>query len=250
MVIGHISPTFAFDRDSAFGISQKAIGLRLDNYQFQSTDGRTVRIDDYKGKPLVISLIYTSCYHICPTTTKHLQEVVNKARKALGEDSFNVLTIGFDVFRDTPIMMEKFRNQQNVNDEYWQFLSSDTATIDHLSKQLGFLYETSPHGFDHLIQATVLDAESTIVQQVYGMQFETPILIEPLKRLVFGNNAESDIITTLSDKIRLFCTVYDPGMDRYRLDYSLFIGMFIGFMSVFILGFNLIREWRKTLRSS
>ena len=34
----------------------------------------------FNGKPLVLSLLYTSCYHICPMTTRHLSKVVEKAR--------------------------------------------------------------------------------------------------------------------------------------------------------------------------
>ena len=57
---------------------------------------------------MVLSLIYTSCYHICPTVTTNLARIVNIAREALGEDSFSVLTIGFDTPVDTPDRMREF----------------------------------------------------------------------------------------------------------------------------------------------
>jgi large-conductance mechanosensitive channel len=45
--------------------------------------------------------------------------------------------------------------------------------------------------------------------------------------------------------VKLFCTTYDPANDRYRLDYSLFIGMFIGFLIIASGVFYLVRELRR-----
>ena len=49
---------------------------------------------EYAGKPLIVSLIYTSCYHICPTTTQHIAAVVRKARKVLGAVGARVIDAG------------------------------------------------------------------------------------------------------------------------------------------------------------
>ena len=55
-----------------------------------------------------------------------------------------------------------------------------------LANNLGFLYFASAKGFDHLMQTTVVDANGKIYRQVYGMTFDTPLLVEPLKELVLG----------------------------------------------------------------
>ena len=47
-----------------------------------------------------------------------------------------------------------------------------------MSSQLGFLFEKNAAGFDHLIQASVIDADGKVIQQVYGMKFDIPLLIE------------------------------------------------------------------------
>ena len=235
-----------FDRDQAYSISQAAIGRTVGFHQFQKPDGELISLDDLRGKPLVISLIYTSCYHICPTTTQHLRKVVNKARAALGTENFNVVTIGFDTFRDTPQMMQFFADRQQISEANWFFLSGDQETIDSLTKQLGFIYYPTANGFDHLIQATVLDAAGEVYLQVYGMKFDTPLLVEPLKRLAL-NDQGAGFFTALTNQVKLFCTIYDPAQDKYRIDYSIFIGTFIGLLCVGVLGFQLVKEWRFTL---
>jgi protein SCO1/2 len=242
------NPVSKFDEKAALTLSQGVIGKEIGNVTLTTADGRQVHLSDFRGKPLVISLIYTSCYHICPTTTQHLAKVVRTARDALGPDSFRVLSIGFDVPNDIPAAMRRFAQDQNLNIPQWEFLSADAGTMQGLIPQLGFIYFSAPHGFDHLIQATVIDAQGKIYRQVYGMNFDTPLLVEPLKELVFGAPTTPSLFSGLSNKIKLFCTVYDPTSDKYRFDYSIFMGIIIGLSSIGAVVFFLVREWRRGRR--
>jgi protein SCO1/2 len=243
------SPPPVFDQQAALTISQGAIGNRIGDLAFTAGDGRRVRLSDFRGKPLVISLIYTSCYHICPTTTQHLAKGVRIARAALGPDSFSVLTIGFDSANDTPAAMQRFAREQGVNLPQWDFLSADPTTMESVSRDFGFISYRAPHGFDHLIQATIIDAQGKIYRQVYGMKFEIPLLVEPLKELIFGMPAGPSLLSSVSNRIKLFCTVYDPASGEYRIDYSLFLEIIIGLSSIGVVSFFLIREWRRNRRN-
>jgi len=244
------APVVDFDEASALEISQGAIGRALESYQLRDGEGRPVRLEQYRGKPLVVSLIYTSCAHVCPTTTRHLAGVVRKARAALGEESFHVVTIGFDTPNDTPEAMRAFARQQGAQTAGWDFLSADAATIDRLSGNLGFLYRASPRGFDHLVQATLVDAEGRIRAQVYGMTFDTPQMVEPLKRMVLGEAPAPTALHGAWNKVRLFCTTYDPASDSYRFDYSLFVGIVIGMLIVGSGIAFLVREFLRNRRPS
>ena len=106
-----------FDYDQALALSQAAIGKPVSDVQFTASDGRRVTFGEFRGKPLVVSLVYTSCYQICPMTTRFLSEVVDKARGALGDDSFAIAVIGFDTQVDTPVAMQYFANNQGVGDK-------------------------------------------------------------------------------------------------------------------------------------
>jgi len=237
--------TKSADDKSTLSISQAAIGKMLGDYTLKQPDGTAFELKTLRGKPVVISLIYTSCYHICPTTTRHLASVVRKARSALGDDSFVVLTIGFDVDRDKPEVMARFAAEQAVDMGGWYFLSMDSDTMTGLTRDLGFIFKPSAMGFDHLIQASIIDAQGRVYRQVYDMKFSTPMLIEPLKQLVYGKPGTSSVVDHLENRIRLFCTVYDPKTDRYIFDYSMFIGMIIGITTLLAFAWIIFREWRR-----
>jgi len=237
-----------FDREQALAESQAAIGRSVAEHLFYGTDGTVRRLSDYAGKPLVISLVFTSCHHICPTTTQNLAKVVRKARKALGDGSFSVVTIGFDTVHDTADAMRTFAREQNVAIDGWDFLATDAGTIDALSRELGFQFQPTGGGFDHLIQSTIVDARGVVFRQVYGIEFDTPHLIEPLKVLVFGEDPTHSLLDQVTARVRLFCTVYDPTSDTYRFDYSIFVGLVVGIVMGALFVVLLIREWRHRKR--
>jgi protein SCO1/2 len=239
-----------YDPDRALQISQAAVGRQIGDHQFFDTLNRPVGLHDYAGKPLLISMIFTSCHHVCPMTTKHLDTAVQAARDALGEDGFEVVTIGFDTAKDTPDAMRAFAREQGVDAAGWRFLSGSKETVEALTAELGFIFFPTPRVFDHLNQVTVIDRNSVVYNQVYGVTFELPWLVEPLKQLVF-NRPESagHLVAGLVDRVRLFCTVYNPASGRYEIDNSLFIQIAIGFMIVISVALYLWRGFRPSRNS-
>ncbi len=235
-----------FDYDMALKLSQGAIDNQVGNHAFTKADGKRITLSDLRGKPLVLSMIYTSCYQICPMTTRHLSKVVEKARDALGVDSFSVAIVGFDTQFDKPKTMQHFAGKQGISDRGWQLLSIAQGDIESLSKDIGFSYFPSSTGFDHIIQTTIIDADGKVYRQVYGQVFETPLLVDPLLELVLGRpQPAQSFLSSLTSKIKLFCTNYDPVRDGYYFDYSLFLGMLIGGSIIAYTGFVIRGELRK-----
>jgi protein SCO1/2 len=233
-----------YDPDKALTLSQKAIGQSIGDYGLQDEFGNTVHLrSDYAGRPLVISMIFTSCHHVCPATTKHLAKSVDAARDALGTDSFDVVTIGFDVANDTPQAMAAFARRQGVGDENWRFLSASSDTIQAISDDLGFIFFPTPRGFDHINQSSVIDRNGVVYGQVYGVTFELPWLVEPLKEIVFNRpSSVGHVFSGLVDRVKLFCTVFDPATGRDRLDKSLVVQIAVGASMILAILIYLFRE--------
>ena len=239
----------SYSEDQALEISQAAIGRELANLQFTDSIGRPVRLADFSGQPLLVSMIFTSCHHVCPTLTRHLNSAVEAAREALGHNSFHVITVGFDSANDTPVRMMDFARKQSIDDPNWTFLSGSPENIAKLVENVGFIYFPTPRGFDHITQVTIVDRDGLIYQQVYGGAFELPWLVEPLKDLVLNRpQSEHNFLSGVVDRVKLFCTVYDPNTGRYRFDYSLFIQIAIGALVVLGVMSYLLLEIRRARR--
>ncbi|MBI2993172.1 MAG: SCO family protein [Gammaproteobacteria bacterium] len=240
----------AFSRERALAYSQAALGRTVGAHRFLNHNGEAVELDRFHGRPLVVSLIYTSCYHTCPALTRNLAHAVDVAREALGEDSFRVVSIGFDSAVDTPARMNEYAREQGISVPGWDFLSGEEATIRELSEDLGFIFFPSPKGFDHLAQTTIIDTGGRVYRQVYGNTFETPQLVEPLKELLFGTAARLPVtVSDWIDNIRLFCTIYDPSTGRYRFDYSVLVSVVAGLLCLGMVMTFVVHAWRTRGRS-
>ena len=238
----------AFDPEAAISYSQSAIGREVGDYSFLDRERNPVRLAALRGKPLVVNLVYTACSHTCPIIVQTLHSAVAVAQDALGPDSFSVVTIGFDSADDTPARMRAYARNQGVDLPNWRFLSGDEATIASLSEDLGFIYFPSPRGFDHLAQTTVIDADGLVYRQVYGSDFAAPAVVEPLMDLVFGRQGNLTSLDGLINRVRLFCTLYDPSSERYRFDYSIFIALTVGSVALGAIGIILLRALLRTRR--
>jgi protein SCO1/2 len=237
----------ALDPDRALKASQAAIGKQVGDYAFLDRRGAQVRLADYRGKPLVVSFVYTGCFSVCPTTTARLARVIREARRTLGGGSFNVVTIGFNLPYDSPEAMRDFARRYGIDDPSWEFLSPFEKQLAQLVADFGFEYVRTAGGFDHITQLTVLDAEGKVFRQVYGDEFALPLLIDPLQELVTGTPLPLASLAELVERIRIVCTVYDPKSGRYRFKTSV-IGEIASFALVTIALFGFLWHDRRKRR--
>jgi protein SCO1/2 len=238
----------ALDTKAALRESQAAIGRAIGDYRLTDADGKAVRLSAFRGKPLVVSFVYTGCFQICPTTTKHLETMVRQAERAIGPGTFHVATIGFNLPFDTPEAMGDFARKQGVRNANWSFLSPEAKTLDALLADFGFLREATPAGFDHLLQVSIVDAEGRIYRQVYGDAFDAPAFVGPLLELAQNAPRPAGTLSAIIEEIRLLCTVYDPAAGKYRVNYAVLIEILVG-ASVLLVGItSVVIEWRRRRR--
>ena len=133
-----------------------------------------------------------------------------------------MLTVGFDTTHDTPRRMLAYGRDRGITDADWHFASARCGHHSTPDGRRGFHLGASPRGFDHIAQVTVLDGDGGVVQQIYGEDFAPPELVEPLKHLLLGRSVERASVRGLIERVRLYCSVYDPVTGRYRFDYAMF----------------------------
>jgi protein SCO1/2 len=232
------------DAGVAYERSQAAIGHVVGPYELADHAGAPLTLAGLRGRPLVISLVFTSCSSVCPISTDHLRDSVIEARRALGPESFAVLTFGFDARRDRPAQLRALANTHDLIDVGdWHIASADAETTASLLADVGFSYRAAAGGFDHVTQTSILDAEGRVYRQVYGERFPLPVLVEPLKDLVLGTVTRSVAPADLWNRLTFLCTVYNPLTGAYRFDYGIFFGIAIGGLSLVLTGIVILRLW-------
>jgi len=232
------------DPQASLRRSEAAVGRVVGTYTLTDSTGAPLSLRAYRGKPLVVSIVYTSCSAVCPPLTQHVIAAVTEARRLFGSDRFAVLTLGFDARNDTPTRLTQFASTHGIDVANWKLASADGATTEALLRDLGFSYAAIAGGFDHVSQTTILDAEGRVYRNVYGDDFPLQMFIEPLKDVVYGTKT-SFTVAGVIDRIRFICTTFDPGASRYRIDYALMFGSVLAALSLVCFGGLILREWRR-----
>lgn len=199
------------------GIEQRLNEQVPPDLVFRDETGKTVKLGDYFGqKPLILDLAYFRCPMLCSEVLSGMEG----AMKALPFDAgkeFEVLTVSFDP-KDTPDsatakkaeMLKHYKRATAA--EGWHFLTGSQASIDALTKAVGFGYHYDPKTdqFAHATGIMILTPQGKIAQYYYGVEFAPRDLRLGLEQ------ASQSRIGTLTDQVLLYCFHYDPNTGKYN----------------------------------
>jgi protein SCO1 len=241
----------ALDEREALRAGEAAIGRAVPDLVLQDREGRPVRLADYRGKPLLVSFIYTGCFQVCPIQTRALHEAVKGLDVMLGPQQFNVVSIGFNQPFDAPDAMRSFARQHRIDYANWEFLAPPRERVEALTQAFGFSFVATPAGFDHVLGVTVVAPDGRIHSQVYGDRLRADQLGAPLRQLILGAPppTQASTLSTLVERVRILCTVYDPDTGEYRYDYKLIFELIGGAIFFFSVLVYLLLEWRDQRRA-
>lgn len=188
------------------------------NLVFRDEMGREVRLGEYFGeKPVVLSLVYFKCPMLCTLVLNGLVRSLRATAFDAGRE-FNVVTVSFDP-AETPktaaemkrVYMNEYRRPGAENG--WHFLTGDAASIEALTKAVGFRYKYDLESgqFAHASGIMVLTPKGRIARYFYGLEYSARDL-----RLSLVESAENRIGSPV-DQVLLYCFHYDPAKGKYGL---------------------------------
>ncbi len=76
------------------------------------SDGRTVDITDYRGRPVLVTFVYATCPDVCPLIMQNLRRVRRDAGP-LGR-RMRVIAVSVDPKGDTPAVVRRFLRVQHL----------------------------------------------------------------------------------------------------------------------------------------
>lgn len=123
--------------------------------------GRIRRLEDFRGKAVVVFFGFTQCPDVCPTTLAE----VSTALKRLGPDAdrVQVLFVTVDPERDTQELLAKY---VTAFDPRFLGLYGDAAATQRTAKEFKVYYEKRKQGdsytVDHSAQTYVIDPQGRL----------------------------------------------------------------------------------------
>jgi protein SCO1 len=127
----HIPPHYFYDSIAVKEKNGKAtsdtIWHRIKNISFTNQLGKTVSLDDLKGKIIVLDFFFTHCPSICPGLARHMKKLQDSFVK--NADIVQFISISVDPERDSVAQLRKFADRFNVNHDSWWFVTGNKKEI-------------------------------------------------------------------------------------------------------------------------
>jgi len=229
------------------------LNTTLPSVPFVDETGKAVMTGDYfgQGRPAVLALVYFKCPMLCSEELDGLVQSLAMVRLDPAKD-FNVLVVSIDP-TDTPKdssekkALYTKRYARPGTESGWHFLTGEQASIDALTKAVGFGYVKipSPDGkttqYAHASAIQLLTPEAKIAQYYMGVEYAP-------KDLLLGLVESSDHkIGSPVANILTYCYHYDPHRNKHSLIVARVV-QFGGMITVAGLGGFMFLMFRRDLK--
>ncbi len=125
-------------------------GVRAPDFRLENQDGETVSMRSLRGRPVVVTFLYTTCEDTCPIQA----QTVRGALDELGHD-VPALAIAVDPPRDTPARAQAFLAKQRATGRI-DFVLGSRAELRPLWK--GYAIRPQAVDEEHMARITLVDS--------------------------------------------------------------------------------------------
>jgi len=125
-------------------------GARAPAFRLRDQDGAAVSMADYRGKPVVMTFVYSTCEDTCPGQMQSIRAALDR----LGEE-VPVLAVSVDPRGDTPARARRFLLEQRMTGRA-RFLLGSRAELEPVWKGYGIAPQRGE--LDHSAYVVLVDA--------------------------------------------------------------------------------------------
>lgn len=142
------------------------------DFALTSQDGKEVTFEDFRGKVVAVTFIYTWCPDICPMLTDKMARVQDQLGEHFATDVAFV-SITFDPKRDTPSVLKEYAEAFDADLSGWSFLTGDPEAVREVAGRYGVAVVFGPDGtIDHTLLTTLIDRHGMMRVQYLGYRFD------------------------------------------------------------------------------
>ncbi len=147
-------------------------------------DGRGFPLAEHRGKPLLVSMFYTSCQFVCPMLIDALRS--NEAQLSAQERAqLSVLLVSFDPAHDSVAVLKRTAGERSLDPAHWSLARTDAKSVRKLAAVLGIQYRQLANGdFNHSAPIVLIDSEGRIAAKTAKLGDADPEFVKKLKDVV------------------------------------------------------------------
>jgi protein SCO1/2 len=131
---------------------------------WRDESGAEVRLDSWRGTPIVVTMIFTSCTTTCPLTIEKLRRVTDRFEREGRAATFVLVTL--DPSNDTPEQLRRFKASRQLP-EKWHLLRGSDEQTRELADLLAVHVLDDSHVF-HDARIVIFDRDGKLAGQLHS----------------------------------------------------------------------------------
>jgi protein SCO1 len=168
-------------------VAEPRPGDEVPNFTLRNQDGRKISFNNYHGRALVVTFIYTRCPlpDYCPLMTSHFAEI----KRMLDRDpklaqQTQLLSITVDPEYDTPRVLKAYR-ARNATDGggSWEFATGTADEIKAVAQFFGLSYFPEKDQIIHSLRTSVVSPDRKVVRVFRGNEWKPAEVVAELRKL-------------------------------------------------------------------
>lgn len=137
--------------------------------EWTNQDGKTIRLADYEGQPLMLVMFYGRCTGTCPVLIQRTWKLYSQLDKQV-RDQVEVLAVSFDTENDTPEALKAYAKHEQLDIPGWNFVTARRSDVRELAMLTGVQYrQRNDSHYEHSNLITVLDITGRIAVRSEGV---------------------------------------------------------------------------------
>ena len=140
--------------------------------------GRSGKLGEWRGKPVMISMFYSSCQFVCP----RIVEALKRTEENL-VTKVPILMVSFDPARDDTAALKAMADERHIDSKFWTLARTDARNVRKLAAILGIQYRELESGeFNHSSVIILLDAEGRVVGKTSTLGEADPAFVKLVRK--------------------------------------------------------------------
>jgi protein SCO1 len=167
-------------------------GEAVPDFMLVNQDGMHIRLQQYRGKGVLLTLIYTRCPlpDYCPRMTANFADI----DKALKLDpkvyaKSHLLSVSFDPKHDTPRILREYglpyiKEDGKARFNHWEFASVPEIELKDVAKALGLQYWVDGGQITHSMSTSLITPEGKFYKWYPGNDWKPVEIVNDMKMML------------------------------------------------------------------
>jgi protein SCO1 len=132
--------------------------------QWQDDRGGAVRLEQFRGQPVLLTMAYATCRETCSYALRRLDQLQQEAAQA--GQPLQIVIVSYDPANDGVRSWTSYRQHHSYVHPNWHFLTGSDAATRELAGALDFKYWAYDEHVVHDFKILLLDADGKVAREL------------------------------------------------------------------------------------